>query len=638
MKQIKYLLLSCLVATALFSCQDLDLEPKGILDEKALLGNEEGARTYLAGIYNYAPIEDFNYSIENSDKGFRYGGGNYWDATKGALMSVTGECVGWQWGISTPEGFNYWPYEKIREINTMIEGLPNYRANYSEDSYNSLWGEAHFLRAFYYFALVKRYGGIPLIEVTQDPTAGSDVLDVPRSTESDAYKFIHSDLKIAMENMPAKTQRGRANRFVAAALMSRAMLYAGTIAKYGAYTTASPEPAAKDGYVGIPGSEADWFFTESYNASLLFETAGSYTLYEKNADKEQNFVDLFLDISDNPEDIWIKEYSKSAPRENMLVHSFDGCVSPQGDFSSWPGSQTYPTLETIELFQKLPIENADGTPCRFDEREDLWKDLEPRLLASVYFSGMELRGAKFDVRRGFYKTYTGTMSDAQLGSTGAPINAESNRIVGTGRYLEYDGVKIAGNHGSWNDDIENNTISGFFVRKYVDYKKDKNQAAGHECTQAWKVFRYAEILLNRAEAAYELKNSADAFEQISKIRNRAGAVPYTPKGSPSVSDVINGQVVDENLQFIRDERNRELLYENHRWWDYRRWRVADKVLNQLRPLGLMPYKVLAEDKFIFIKEYCVQDKRYNFEVKWYYESIPQGEMNKNQKLVQNPIY
>jgi len=637
MKKIKYILLSGLAVLALYSCQDLDLDPKGILDEKALFGNEEGAKIYLTGLYNHAPIEDFNYSMENQDKGFRYG--NYWEATKGAMMSVTGECVGWQWGISAPEGFNYWPYGKIREINTMIEGLPQYKENYSESAYNSLWGEIHFLRAFYYFALAKRYGGVPLVDVIQDPTAPADELNMARATESDTYKFIHNDLKIAMEYMPAKTERGRANKFVAAAVMSRAMLYAGTIAKYGGYNSLSPDPAAVEGYVGIPKTEAEWFFTESYNASRFFETeGGNYALYEKNGDKQQNFVDLFLDVNDNPEDIWIKEYNISAPRDNMLVHSYDGTVSPSGDFSSWPGSQTYPTLETIELFQKIPIENADGTPTRYDEREDMWKNLEPRLLASVYFTGMELRGSKFDIRRGFYRTYNGTMTDAQLGSTGAPINSNDNRIVATGRWLEYEGQRIAGNHGTWNGDIENNTISGFFVRKYVDYKKDKGQAGGFECTQAWKTFRYGEILLNRAEAAYELGNSADAFEQIAKIRNRAGATPYTPKGSPAAVYVINGETVDENLQFIRDERNRELLFENHRWWDYRRWRVADKVLNQLRPLGLMPYKVLSENKYIFIKEYCVEHKTYNFEVRWYYERIPQGEMNKNPNLVQNPIY
>lgn len=639
MKKIKYLLLSGFVALTFSSCNELDLEPKGILDEKSLFGNEAGVQKYLAGIYNYMPIEDFNYHVT---EGFRKG--NYWDAAKGWQMSISGEAVGWPWGIDGADGFNndtrYWPYNWIREINTIIEAFPNYKSNYSEATYNSIYGEIHFLRAFYYFALAKRYGGVPIIDKVQSPTADAEELNVYRATESDTYKFIHDDLQIAMDNMPDRTERGRANKFVAAALMSRAMLYAGTIAKYGGYSTSSTDPAAQAGYVGIPAGEATYFFTEAHNAAKFFESENSgYALYEKNPDKEQNYVDLFLDL-DNPEAIFIKQYDITAPGGNILNHSYDASVSPTGDFTSWPGSQVYPTLESVEIFQKLPIENADHTPHRFNSPEELWQtqNLEPRLLASIYFSGMELRGAKFDVRRGFYKTYTGTMDDAQLGSTNAPINAENNRIVGNTRYLTYEGTVIAGKHGIWNGDIENNTGTGFFVRKYVNYNMAVSQAGGYGSTQPWIEFRYAEILLNRAEAAYELGNKADAFEQIDKIRNRAGATPYIMKGAPATVLVVNNQNVDENLQFIRDERRRELLFENHRWWDIRRWRVADRELSQLMPLGLMPYKVLDENKYIFIREYNALRKQFTFNVRSYYEQISGSELNKNPNLVQNPIY
>lgn len=641
MKNIKYFLLSGLVALAFSGCNDLDLDPKGILDENALFGNEFGAKKYLSGIYNQLPIEDFNYNIE---KGFRFD--NYWDAAKGYPMGVTGEAVGWPWGVSKGEGFGYWPYERIREINTLIEGLPKYKANYTEKDYNMVYGEAFFLRAYYYFALAKRYGGVPLIDKVQDSGAGAEVLNVYRGTESATYKFIYNDLKTAMDNLPAVTERGRANKFVAAALMSRAMLYAGTIAKYGGYTTASSEPAAKDGYVGIPSTEAVWFFTEAYNAAKLFETEpNGYALYQMNSDKVQNYVDLFANVAANPEDIFVKEYNVTSPHNNRLKHSYDALMSPVGDFVADVGSSNYPTLETIEKFGVLPIENEDGTPRRFNSREELMNSLEPRLLATVYFSGMELRGSKFDIRRGLYKTYHWKASDANFGSTTATPNTGGNRIIPADKNETYNGERISGLHGSWNRDIENNTITGFFVRKYVNEKMSKGDARLYNSDQPWKEIRYAEVLLNRAEAAYELAmeegNTAyitDAFAQITKIRDRAGATPYTAKGSSATVVVINNKPVDENLQFIRDERYRELLFENHRWWDIRRWRVAEKEINQLKPLGLMPYKVLDENKYIFIKEYNMENKQFNFEVRWYYEQIPAGELNKNPNLVQNPIY
>ena len=649
MKKIKYLILSGFAACLLLSCNDLTLQPKGILDESALFGNPGGVETYLAGVYMYLPIEEFNY---NTTDGYyipiaSYSGGgawNTWNATKWCQSNVSGESVGWSDNIQMASvGFGYWPYDQIRNINTLIEGLPKYKANYGDADYNSLMGEARFLRAFYYFGMAKRYGGVPIIDKVQDPGAPADSLNVFRATEYDTWMFIHDDLQFAMENMSATSELGRANKYVAAALMSRTMLYAATIAKYGSYTTGSPEPAAQKGYVGIPADKANYFFTEAYNACTFFD-GSNYTLVD-GADKVQNYVDLFL--TNNAEDIFIEQYSASAPRNLERFHSYDATISPSPQFSSWaPGSQSYPTLDIVELFQKLPIQNADGTPTRYDTREQLWQDgnLEPRLLADVYFPGMTLRGASFDVRRGLYKTYTGTVADAQFGVATAPVNSATNRLVSGGPVFPIPagwGVtgNVVGAHGAWAIwKPENHTQTGLFVRKYVDYNKTAAQSNIELSQQPWKVFRFAEILLNRAEAAYELGKTQEAYDLIARIRNRAGAAVWTPSASPATVYTINGQVVDENLQFIRDERARELLFENHRWWDLRRWRVADLVFNQFEPLGLMPYLITSENKYIFLPEYNMAQYRFTFNVRDYYEPIPGGEINKNNNLIQNPIY
>ena len=644
MKKIIYLFLSGLIA--LVSCNDLTLQPKGILDGSALFGNESGLQTYLAGIYMFLPVEDFNYDVYHGY--YQIGPPDYmewntWQAAKYYLSSITGEAVGWQNDMQGRAGFGYWPYDQIRNINTLIEGLPNYKANYNDAAYNSMMGEAHFLRAFYYFGMAKRYGGVPIIDRVQNPSAPADSLNVYRATEYDTYMFIHDDLKFAMDNMSATSDLGRANKYAAAALMSRAMLYAATIAKYGSYTTSSPEVAAQKGYVGIPADKADYFFNEAYNACAFFD-GSNYTLVgEDAADKEQNYVDLFL--TNNAEDIFIQQYITTAPRNLEAFHSYDATVSPAPDFAVWPGANWNPTLEIVELFQKLPIENADGTPRRFDTREDLWQtgELEPRLLADVYFSGMTLRDKAFDIRRGLYKTFTGKQADAQFGSSNAPINSTSNRLISSGLTSSIPPGwnatgRIVGAHGvTSNPKVENNPVTGLYVRKYVDYHKTASQAAIEQSNQPWKIFRYAEILLNRAEAAYELGKKQEAYDLIARIRKRAGATPWTP-GTGTSLYTVNGQVVDGDLQFIRDERARELVFENHRWWDIRRWRVADQMFNQFEPTGLMPYLVTSENKYIFIREYNIGGIRYSFHVQDYYEPIPGGEINKNNNLVQNPIY
>jgi len=655
MKKIKYLILSGFAVLALASCDDLSLDPKGIVDGSTLFGNEGGMETYLAGIYMNLPVEAFNYATAGSYTGYIpqvgdpvYGEWNTWQAAKWYMSNITGETVGWQTDISgsSVTGFGWWPYDQIRNINTLIEGLPDYKSNYTDNEYKSLMGEARFLRAFYYFGMAKRYGGVPIIDKVQDPTAPTDSLNVYRAAEYDTYMFIHDDLQFAMDNMSSTSDLGRANKYVAAALMSRAMLYAATVAKYGSYTTSSPEPAAQKGYVGIPADKASYFFTEAYNACAFFDDSNYILVGENAADKEQNYVDLFL--TDNAEDIFIHQYSTTASRNLELFHSYDATTSPAPDFSSWPsGSEWYPTLETVELFQKLPIENADGTPTRYDTREQLWQsgNLEPRLLADVYFSGMSLRDKVFNIRRGLYKTYTGTVADAQFGSANAPINSTTNRLVSSGQYTLIPAAggwgatgAIAGSHGVWNDPKpENHTETGLFVRKYVDYTKPTPPSI-EQSSQSWKVFRYAEILLNKAEAAYELGKQEEAYILIARIRNRAGAVSWTPAAAPATVYTINGQDVDENLQFIRDERARELLFENHRWWDLRRWRVADKALNQFQPTGLMPYLITGENKYIFLPEYNISGARFTFPAQAYYEQIPGKEINKNNNLIQNPLY
>lgn len=681
MKKIKYILLSGLAALVLASCSDLDLEPKGQMDSSVLLGSEAGIKSYFVLAYQMLPIEDFNYKI--NDPGYGFNGGNKWDIPKDYQSTVNGELVGGRGNVDEAGGFNYWPYDRIRYVNTVIETLPTVQANFEEGVYNALMGEARFLRAFYYFGLAKRYGGVPIVTTVQNPTAPREELMVPRATELETWQFIHDDLEFAMANMTDKSDIGRGNKYVAAALMSRAMLYAGTIAKYGDYTTASSDPAAAAGLVGIPIDKANYFFEESLKGSKMVKE-GPYELVGENLprdQKEQNYVDLFLTI--NKEDIFVKQYSQSANQNAQLYHSYDGAASPQyqngniDGMAQWPGSLWYPSVETLELYQKLPLENPDGTPRRFNTREELWQttDFEPRMRANFFFSGQELRGNKFAVQRGVYNTYTGTMLDAGQGDINAPsgINALTNRAVGGGKRWTFDPNNsyqtawdwskspdklISDFHGCWGGN-ENNSLTGAFMRKYVDYKLSIAMAAANTCYHPWKVFRFAEILLNEAEAAYELGQKDLAYQNIVRIRNRAGGVAWTPKASPVATYIINGQTVDENLEYIREERARELLIENHRWFDIRRWRVADQLrrldggdavdpitgakgftfaLQQFRPHAFYPYFVLSEGKYIFIREYTTDWKQFTFEKKAYYESIPGGEININPNLIQNPLW
>ncbi len=628
--KIKFILFTIIFGITILACHDLSLEPKGILGEPELFGNEYGVKKYFTGLYNYLPIEDFVYY---ADRGYRPD--NYWETGKFSQGNMSGEFFN-TWILVDNDGFAYWPYNLIREVNTFIQYFPDYRNNYDEATFNALLGEAHFLRAFYYFGLAKRYGGIPLIKTVQNPVGDKDSLMVFRNTEYDTWKFIHDDLEFAMNNMPKNSETGRANKFVAAALMSRAMLYAGSIAKYSQYLGFESEAAFQQGLVGMDPAKADEFFQYSYNASRMIIEEGSYSLYEKEADKALNFARLFMDPS-SPENIFIKDYDKTAPYNTRLRHNYDALMCPYPDMSSFVGAESYPPLDFIKLYEFPDITDAEGKPIRFNDRGDIRNGMEPRLRGTMYFNGDELRGHIFDIQRGIYLSFDGMASDAQEGSNDAPIN-KTNRILGNRGDL-YQGHLVTGRHGLFeNQGGENNCITGAFVRKYVDENLPATDVRDYTSGQPWIVFRLGEIYLNCAEAAYELNKKSEAFDCIKVIRERAGCNVVMPPDNSSVSTKY-GYPIDGNLQFIREERVRELYGENHWWWDLRRWRIVDRVLNNFRPRSLSCYYILDENKYIYLDEINKFNRTWTAAKSAMYEPIPWGEINKNTNLLpQNPLY
>jgi starch-binding outer membrane protein, SusD/RagB family len=276
------------------SCYELELEPKGILGESELFGTEFGVKKYFTGLYHKLPIEDFIYYVTT---GYQPGNRNQWQALKNGIEQMSGQTFGWNVPMRD-QGFGYWPYDDIRLVNTFINNFPDYKNKYDVSVYNSLMGEAHFLRAFFYQGMAKRYGGVPIITDVQDPINGTpEELNVSRSTEYETWKFIYNDLKFAMDNMTSKSEPGRANKYVAAALMSRSMLYAGRSAKYTQYLDLGASESVQQGLAGMDPSKADEFFQYAYDAGKLVEQ-GPYSLYTKNyPDKADNFANLFLDLS-----------------------------------------------------------------------------------------------------------------------------------------------------------------------------------------------------------------------------------------------------------------------------------------------------------------------------------------------------
>jgi hypothetical protein len=319
-------------------------------------------------------------------------------------------------------------------------------------------------------------------------------------------------------------------------------------------------------------------------------------------------------------------------------HCYDALMSPNPDFSSFVGVEGGPILQIMQLYDFPALNDAQGKPVRFAKRSDIKNAMEPRLQGTCYFDGDVLRGKAFSIQRGIYVKFTGPATDAQSGSNAAPVNSTANRKLGN-KGEKFNNVLITGDHGMFSGrSEENNAFMGAFIRKYIDVNRPTNLVNVNKSNQSWIVFRLGEIYLNTAEAAYELGKRTEAFDYVEAIRLRAGCLQTRPAIDQTTSNTY-GYPIEASLQFIRDERLRELYCENHYWWDLKTWRIADQVLNLRYARALTCYYVSDEAKYIYLDEVNRSNRSLSAPKRSAYERIPQGEINRNPKLLpQNPLY
>jgi hypothetical protein len=627
----------------LSACRKLSIPPENIVQDPDVFSTSEGIQAYMARLYSELPIEDFRYSPA---RGLNF----FWIISP--TPAITGEALSRDQTSAMQENFGGWNwkiwsgcYTVIRDCNYFMETLPTYAKNFSDTQVTGWLGEAYFVRAMTYLALVKRFGGVPIVNKVLSYSAQTiDQLKIPRSSEKAVWDQVGSDFDFAIKNLPAENADGndgtRANKYVAAAFKSRAMLYAGSIAKYNKATLFDGQ---KNQLCGIAASEANTYFKAGYDAAKMLD--GVYSLYvtswsatDKNA-QYQNFVNLFSDAA-SKENVFVREYEYP-----NSVHGYDAynvprqLIGPNGY-----SAEVNPTLDFVEMFDGIP-KNADGTLQNldaaghyilYDNTMDLFANAEPRLRATVIFPGDEFKGQHIEIRRGIY--------------TG-PVTGGINRLLPPGSKSQYplanlvvsataaqtpyklpDGslMNPAGLSGVFTGD-QTCAISGFSVRKWLDPSLPVSQTKENNETQTWIEMRYAEVLLNRAEAAFELYSAGqggadylqDAFDHINQIRSRAGQALVPSPASMTIDT-------------IRTERRKELAFENKTWWDLRRWRIIDKEQNGTIYRILMPFYAAKAGKYFFDARTDERNHVYTFDPRWYYEQIPQDTIAKNTNIIQNP--
>jgi len=284
------------------------------------------------------------------------------------------------------------------------------------------------------------------------------------------------------------------------------------------------------------------------------------------------------------------------------------------------GSNMAPTLDLVEQFEyidgtsgPLPM-GTPSAPIYYTNPLDIYKNRDPRLLASVTVPFSKWRGNLIDVQAGIYDLGV-KIESTSFSTLYNPTTHKIDPVNGT--------LHVVGSNGFAGTNVEC-TQTGFYVRKYMDDKLDQSLAKTGGSSQPYIEMRYAEILLNYAEAAAELGNIPEAKAKLNMVRNRAGIA--------ALNDV------DVTIDRIRHERFVELAFENHRYWDVRRWRIADKIWNNLSGQALRPYWDIQANAYRFERAPANTTFVKTFYPYLYYEMINTTEMSKNPNLVQNPGY
>ena len=610
------------------ACNDfLDLPPINKITDKDIFGSEAGIEAYMVTLYNRLPIEDFNYG---SESGF-----NNWvgGCFVPALSCDEAMHCEWPHEIFGPTGNGawnqWWAYDNVRNVNQLIQELENTKL-FTPEKKTELLGEAYAIRAWYYFGMAKRYGGVPIIKVPQqyDPSDPS-VLLVNRSTEEDTYNFILEDLDNAIEMLPAErtsAEKYRINKYAAAALKSRAMLFAASIAKYGAYD--------KNGLVGFDNpAKAEKYYKEVIKA-VDEVRKGGYSLYRGNADKVRNYQEMFWIKGDCPEVIFVKKYEYPDK-----AHNWDLWNQPWGyRYPEGYGSRLSPTLDLVEAF---PM--TDGTSGEFrtnsegwivDEnnqilevknRTDLFKGRDSRLYATILIPGAEWTSAKgdvsgiIDVKRGIVELNGQKVSVLKEGGSFTDQISYRDPVTKQDTSLYVIGKQGVGG-------TSESTVTGLYIKKFL-YEGNATQDPKHTSgEQDWFEFRYAEILLNYAEAAAELATmgvseyEANGLTYLNDVRDRAGV---------DAADALT-------VNLVRNERRIELMYENHRFWDIKRWRDAERLMTNKKMKGLYPYYVANNQTWIFKK--LEVGNVHDFKPYLYYIRINDDQRSRNPGIEQNPGY
>ncbi len=592
MKNKIYIVLIGLSFT-LWSCNDYEDVPveKHTLEYVFSTTDSLGidAMKYLNGVYSV---------LRTTSYGHNRVGGDYLDAaTDDAITSITSnntitKLSRGQYTASARVTDMAWGeyYTGIRRANTFINNIDRVPLKETFNNHkaqnipmNRAWkAEARFLKAFYYFELLKRYGAVPLIG--NIPYELDEPIELPRNTFEECVNYITSELdaiKDSLRSAPIANINNDGHVVTAGAAMalkSRVLLYAAS-----PLFNQSPL-AANNPNVGYTEYKAERWQKAADAAKTFIEDwgpDGRYGGYALMNDYREVFLQYY---SGNAKEVIFHVQGSSG---NKDVETANGPYGYSGNAKG--NARTSPTQDLVNSFpMKDGIPIGQSPKYTYSFNSSMYDNRDPRLNYTVLHQGSHW-----------------------LSSTLATYEGGRSNPTGTS---------------------ETKTKTSYYMSKFMG--KFENTVEYSGVTRNWVLFRYAEILLNYAEAQNEADLAAgktapnqDVLKAIRDLRKRAGI-----DGDDGTYGIPNNATCLQLQQTIRNERRIEMAFEEQRYWDIRRWKIAEDVFS--KPIkGLVITLIAGNMQFL---EKDVLDMK--FDTRRYLYPIPYSEVNKNSNMVQNPMW
>jgi hypothetical protein len=524
------------------------------------------------------------------------------------VISADNVATTWESMGSKAHGqVTWWLFNNVQRINVFLSNIDNVAEAYPETERSAikaktevLKGEALFLRAYAYTQMCRSYGGLPILKEPNE--LGDDFSNITRASFKETVDFIASECDAAAQllNYKEDMELGRATKEAALSLKSRILLFAAS--------DLTADGTAENELVGYTNADRTALWTAARDAAKEVMDLGTAQLADFGAPDQEavakNYYDLFRaqDLS-NEEVIWGKMFVADVGDR----HSMNLWMGPNGNnnWSSINITQNFVDDYEMEDGSKfddhfLLDENnnyKNNSSTFFDE--NIYHNREPRFYGSILYDGA-LFQPRFDnlVKIdpvGIYERRT-------------HVTINDNGSVSTRFGLDTRQGPVQNWSGSF---------TGYVMKKMLDHNIIGRSEAN---TNVWIELRFAETIMDYAEASLELGDIPQATHYINMIRNRAGLPDFT------------GDIT----QALRHERKIEFAFEDKRWYDIRRWKILEQTLTPV--LGIDIIETKEGNSLTTTWQQITAFSRGPIVEKMYWLPISTNELNKAPKLIQNPGY